>query len=55
MELVASERLVLRGWRPAEIDAALERAGFSSRELYGSFGRDPFDASESSDLVVVAR
>lgn len=55
VEVIASERLVLRGWRPAEIGSALERAGFSSRSLYGGFGKEPFDASESSDVIVVAR
>ncbi len=54
VSVVASKRVELRGWRPGELEAALDRAGFSERRLYGSFDRQPFEPLESRDLIVVA-
>lgn len=50
-----ARRVVLRGWRSAEIESACRGAGFSEVELLGSYGREPFDRAASRDLVVVAR
>jgi SAM-dependent methyltransferase len=55
LEIVASRRVVLRGWRRPEIDATLEKAGFRSRETYGGYDGSPYDATESADLLLVAR
>ncbi len=52
--VAASKRVELRGWRLAELEAALDDAGFSERTLYGSFERRPFEPLESRDLIVVA-
>ncbi|MGE5360315.1 MAG: class I SAM-dependent methyltransferase [Bacteroidales bacterium] len=50
-----SERVEVHGWTRAELDGLLEQAGFATREYYGSVGFAPYDAAQSSDLVVVAR
>ncbi len=53
--VAASKRVELRGWRLAELEAALDDAGFSERTLYGSFERRPFESQESRDLIMIAR
>jgi SAM-dependent methyltransferase len=50
-----ARRVVLRGWRSAEIEAACRVAGFAEVELLGSYARDAYDRATSRDLVVVAR
>lgn len=50
-----ARRVVLRGWRGAEVDSACRTAGFREVTLLGSYGREAFDAASSKDLVVVAR
>ena len=55
MTVAASKRVELTGWRLTELEAALEAAGFSERHLLGTFEREPFEPSESRDLIVVAR
>jgi glycine/sarcosine N-methyltransferase len=55
LELVSSKRVHLRGWRPSEVEAAMEAAGFGERRLYGDFEGNPLDPAESRDLIVVAR
>jgi glycine/sarcosine N-methyltransferase len=54
MELVASQRVEIRGWRHHEIVAAFRAQGFDEPVLYGSYDRAPFDPKESRDLIVVA-
>jgi len=50
-----SERTTpLRALRRATLKAALERAGFTSVRVYGSYAQQPFDATGTGDLVVVA-
>ena len=44
----------LRALRRATLKAALERAGFTSVRVYGSYARQPFDAPGTGDLVAVA-
>ena len=55
LALKASKEVRLRGWRAAEVDAALEAAGFRERTHYSSFDRTPFSPEESYDLILVAR
>jgi glycine/sarcosine N-methyltransferase len=43
------------GWVRADIEDALEAAGFSERALFGAMGNVPFSTLESHDLVVIAR
>ena len=50
-----ARRVVLRGWRGAEVDAACRLAGFREVTLLGSYEREAFDPASSKDLVVVAR
>ena len=55
IELVASQRVEIRGWRRAQIETALRGAGFTSIETWGSYQKAPFDPAESRDLILVAR
>lgn len=50
-----ARRVVLRGWRSAEIETACRDAGFGAVELLGSYARETYDRATSRDLVVVAR
>ena len=50
-----ARRVVLRGWRSAEVESACLHAGFREVTLLGSYGREEFDREASKDLVVVAR
>jgi glycine/sarcosine N-methyltransferase len=54
-ELVATQRVVIRGWRNDEIEEALRSGGFSEVTVFGSYQRGPFDPVESRDVIVVAR
>jgi glycine/sarcosine N-methyltransferase len=55
MQLVASQRVEIRGWRAPEVTRAFEESGFASVERHGSYAGDPFQPGESRDLIVVAR
>jgi SAM-dependent methyltransferase len=55
VELVASQRVEIRGWRRAQIESAFRAAGFGSIEVFGTYQRAPFDPAESRDLILVAR
>lgn len=55
IELVASQRVEIRGWRAADLVPAFKGAGFPSVELFGSYQKAPFEPAESRDLIVVAR
>ena len=55
IEMVASQRVEIRGWRRAQIEAALRSNGFTSFEAYGSYQKAPFDPQESRDLILIAR
>ena len=55
MELVASQRVEIRGWRASHVTHAFQEAGFASVETYGSYGAEAFVPEESRDLIVVAR
>lgn len=51
----ASERVEVHGWTQPELEELLEDAAFHDRRYYGSVTFDPYSASDSSDLVVLAR
>lgn len=53
--LEASERVEVHGWRRPELDQALDAAGFRDRQCYGSVTFSDYSATESSDLVILAR
>jgi SAM-dependent methyltransferase len=55
IEVVASQRVQIRGWRRAQIESACRSAGFTSIDVYGSYQKAPFDPAESRDLILVAR
>ena len=55
MELVATQRVEIRGWRGSELVEAFSAAGFGSTELFGSYQNAPFEAGESRDVIFVAR
>lgn len=55
VELVATQRVEIRGWRAAEIERTFREAGFASVALYGAYDKAPFVAGESRDVIVVAR
>ena len=55
IELVATRRVEIRGWRAAEVERTLREAGFPSIEMYGAYDKAPFEAAESRDVIVVAR
>lgn len=55
LELVASQRVEIRGWRKAQIEDAFRGAGFASIEFLGSYQGAPFDPAESRDLIAIAR
>jgi hypothetical protein len=53
--VVATRNVELTGWRRPELEDALEAAGFTRREVFGTIADVPFDPERSSDLVIVAR
>ena len=55
LEVVTSHNVPLKGWKRAEMEAALEAAGFTARELFGTMAAVPYADHDSTDLVVIAR
>lgn len=55
LELVRARRVVLRGWRRAELEEALGAAGFRNRKALGSYAGEPFEEEASRDLVLISR
>ena len=55
LEVKATKRVEVRGWRSKQVEKALETAGFESVTLYGSYDDEPFASDSSRDLIVVAR
>jgi SAM-dependent methyltransferase len=51
----AVEETRLRAWRFEELSEQLEGAGLEVLGAYGSYGEEPFQPSESGDLVLVGR
>src|SRR6266498_355868 len=54
LELVATQRVEIRGWRRAGIERTFHEAGFASVEVFGSYQKAPFEAAESRDVILVA-
>lgn len=40
---------------PGDIETALKNSGLETKKVYGGFDFKPFDALESTDLIVVAQ
>ncbi len=55
VEVAAGRNVVLKGWRRAELEAAVAAAGFRVEEVFGGMKREAWDAPTSSDTVVLAR
>lgn len=55
LEVITSHNVPLHGWKRPEMESALEAAGFTTRQLYGTMADVPYVDHDSSDLVVVAR
>lgn len=55
VELIASRRVEIRGWRRSQVEDAFRAAGFASIEAHGSYQKAPFEAAESRDLILIAR
>lgn len=55
IELVASQRVEIRGWRKPQIEEAFRKAGFASVDFRGSYQDAPFDPAESRDLIGLFR
>jgi len=55
VEVITGKNVVLKGWRRAELEAALAEAGFRVEEIFGGMKREAWDAATSSDTVVLAR
>jgi SAM-dependent methyltransferase len=55
VEVVTGKNVLLKGWRRAELEAALGAAGFRVEVVFGGMRREPWDAAASSDTVVLAR
>ena len=51
---VRVDSTLLHPWRHDEMTAALERAGFTRIRALGSYRGEPFDASTSDDLLLLA-
>jgi len=55
LELIASRRVDLRGWRRDEIELMLREGGFEAIDVFGGFDRSTWERLESRDLLLVAR
>lgn len=55
VEVVTGKNVLLKGWRRAELEAALGAAGFRVEEVFGGMRRETWDAATSPDTVVLAR
>lgn len=55
VEVVTGKNVLLKGWRRAELEAALAAAGFRVEEVFGGMRREAWDAASSPDTVVLAR
>jgi len=55
VEVVAGKNVLLKGWRRAELEAALGAAGLRVGQVFGGMRREAWDATAASDTVVLAR
>ena len=53
LELLVAREVRLRGWRRAELEAAVTRAGFAVREILGGMTGEPWNP-DAQDLVIEA-
>jgi len=52
--VITSHNVPLHGWKRAQMESALDAAGFATRRLYGTMADVPYVSHESNDLVVIA-
>jgi SAM-dependent methyltransferase len=55
LEVMTAHNVPLHGWKRAELESALDAAGFKLRQLYGTMADVPHVDCESTDVVVIAR
>jgi len=55
IQVSQSSHIQLRGWILKELSCFLENSGFEISAYFGDMQKCPYDASNSNDLVVVAR
>lgn len=55
VEVVAGKNVLLKGWRRAELAAALAAAGLRVEAVFGGMRREAWEAATSPDTVVLAR
>lgn len=55
IELVATRRVEIRGWRAAQFEKVFREAGFASIVFYGAYDKAPFEPGESRDVIAIAR
>lgn len=55
VEMLSSRRVEIRTWRRSGVETALREHGFETVEVWGSYGKAPFEEDESRDLIAVAR
>ncbi len=55
VEVVSARNVQLKGWRRSELEGALDAAGFTHRDVFGTVGDVPFDPTTSPDIVIIAR
>ncbi|MHB1046076.1 MAG: class I SAM-dependent methyltransferase [Thermoanaerobaculia bacterium] len=55
VEVVAAKNVILKGWRRAELEAALAGAGFRVEAVLGGMKGEPWEAGTASDTVLLAR
>ena len=53
IELVATQRVEIRGWRAAEFERVFREAGFASIAFYGAYDKSAFEPDESRDVIAV--
>ena len=55
VEIAAARNVLLRGYRRAELEAALNRAAFRVDGIFGGMAREAWKEDESPDTVLVVR
>ncbi len=54
LEVITTHNVPLHGWTRTEMESALTAGGFGTLDVHGTMADVPYDAHESSDLVIVA-
>ena len=55
VKVVAAKNVFLKGWRRAELEAALAGAGFRVETVFGGMRGETWEAGTASDTVLLAR